>query len=162
MKNFVIIAFCLFVISSLNAQENFKIDNHNLKWYLDYEKAKEVSSKEKKPILLYFTGSDWCGACKLLEDNYFAKKQFKKLSKSFVLVEVDFIKKTFDKEYAIQNREKLEWKFDLKNKFNAKEFPTLIILDKDENVRGRIKGYLGDDTPKKFTNLLKAILDSQL
>ncbi|WP_299891146.1 thioredoxin family protein [uncultured Lacinutrix sp.] len=161
MKKIITVLLCLIAISNLNAQEKYRVDNHNLKWYVDYDVAREISLKEKKLTLLYFTGSDWCGACKLLEDNYFAKKEFKKLSKYFTLCEMDFPKKTFDKEYVKKHFEKFKRKFEISDKLKAKSYPTIIILDKNENVLGRVVGYLGKDTPKKVTNLIKAIIDTK-
>lgn len=159
MRNFTTIIFLLLVIFNLNAQEDFKVDSNGLKWYTDYDKAREISSKEKKLTLLYFTGSDWCGACKMLEENYFAKKEFKKLTKYFTLCEMDFPKSTFDKEFVKKHYEEFKRRFEISDKLKAKSYPTIIVLDKNENVLGRIVGYLGKDTPRKVTNLLKAIID---
>ena len=35
-----------------------------LNWMPNYKKALKKSKKERKPVLIYFTGSDWCGPCK--------------------------------------------------------------------------------------------------
>ena len=32
-------------------------------WLTDLDQAKAVAAKEKKAILVDFTGSDWCGWC---------------------------------------------------------------------------------------------------
>ena len=40
--------------------------------------------KSKKPMLLFFTGSDWCGWCKDLLEVY--NGEFKKWAKNVVLV----------------------------------------------------------------------------
>lgn len=154
-----IIIFFFLIIFNVNAQESFKIDNHGLKWFTDYDKAKETSIKEKKLILLYFTGSDWCGACKMLEKNYFAKKQFKKISESFILCELDYPKSTFDKTYVKKHFEEFKRRFEISDKYETKTYPTIIILNRKELAVGRISGYLGKETSKKYSNLLKAIID---
>ncbi|MFK7749459.1 MAG: thioredoxin family protein [Kordia sp.] len=93
MKFVTTMLFCLFITCNLQAQKtgkHVKTDSHNLRWYLDYQKAKKVSAELEKPMLLFFTGSDWCGACIELEKNYFSKNAFIKLAEKFVLVELDF------------------------------------------------------------------------
>ncbi len=40
---------------------SFAIQAQELKWETDINKAITVSNKTKKPMLLFFTGSDWCG-----------------------------------------------------------------------------------------------------
>ena len=40
--------------------------DHDVKWQDDYDKAVKKAKKQDKPILLFFTGSDWCGPCKML------------------------------------------------------------------------------------------------
>jgi thiol:disulfide interchange protein len=36
-------------------------------WLTDFAAAKQQAASENKKLLLDFTGSDWCGYCKLLE-----------------------------------------------------------------------------------------------
>jgi thioredoxin-related protein len=63
----------------------------DLTWHTDMEKAISISQKEKKPIMLFFTGSDWCGWCIRLQKEVFKKPEFIEWAKSnVVLVEVDF------------------------------------------------------------------------
>ena len=54
----------------LNAVEGHKpaVDGAELgKWTQDYDAALELASEKKLPLLLNFTGSDWCGWCKLYD-----------------------------------------------------------------------------------------------
>ncbi|WP_335967287.1 thioredoxin family protein [Galbibacter sp. PAP.153] len=39
----------------------------SVNWLTDYPEAKAIAKQEKKNILMYFTGSDWCGPCKMLK-----------------------------------------------------------------------------------------------
>ena len=43
-------------------------------WLVDFEKAKTQAAKEGKPILMEFTGSDWCPPCKALHKNVLVKE----------------------------------------------------------------------------------------
>ena len=42
-------------------------------------------------MLIFFTGSDWCGPCKMLVEDFFESDKFKEIAeKEFVLYEADF------------------------------------------------------------------------
>jgi len=158
MKTITTILITLFIVCNLHSQKegkHVKTDSHNLRWYLDYNKAREVSKGLKKPILLFFTGSDWCGACIQLEKEYFAKNTFVKLADEFVLVELDF-----PKNKEILREEYIDVYMALRKKYNAKGFPTVIVLDTDENVIARTSGFRGKNTKRVYTNLLKAALEA--
>lgn len=53
MKKVILTLFLILGSLTINAQE--------LTWQTDINKAMEISKKTKKPLLLFFTGSDWCG-----------------------------------------------------------------------------------------------------
>src|SRR5580704_14464058 len=60
-------------------------------WTDNYAQAVETAKAEKKYLLLDFTGSDWCGFCKLLDKEVFSTPQFRDWAKKYVvLVQVDF------------------------------------------------------------------------
>ena len=90
MKNLLIIALSLSLYSvshSCQAQH----DSGNLEWHTDMNKAMKISKKEKKPLMLFFTGSDWCGWCIKLQKEVFFTPKFEKWAKdNVVLVELDF------------------------------------------------------------------------
>ncbi|MCA9784845.1 MAG: thioredoxin family protein, partial [Candidatus Cloacimonetes bacterium] len=45
-------------------------------WITDYEEALKLAKKERKLVLVDFTGSDWCGWCIKLKDEVFSKEEF--------------------------------------------------------------------------------------
>lgn len=90
-------------------------------WTTDIEEAVATAKKEKKSVLVEFTGSDWCPPCIMMRKNVFSKKDFvDAASKDFVLVEIDVPKK--DKELAARNQIVAE-------KYKIEGFPTVILLD---------------------------------
>ena len=80
------IAITLFlVLGSLTIQAQ------DLTWHTDINKAMEISKKSKKPLFLFFTGSDWCGWCIRLQKEVFKTPEFSNWAKkNVVLVELDF------------------------------------------------------------------------
>ena len=105
-------------------------------WDDDYAKSLAKAKAEGKPVLLDFTGSDWCGWCIKLDDEVFSKSQFKSFAKnSLVLVELDYPHgKQLTKKVQEQNE-------GLKTKFGVSGFPTLILVDGEGKELKRWGGY---------------------
>ena len=55
--------FTLLLVASLAITSKAE----DLVWHTDLMKATELAQKENKSIMLFFTGSDWCGWCKRLQ-----------------------------------------------------------------------------------------------
>lgn len=70
---------------------SFAVQAQELKWETDIHQAMKISNKTKKPLLLFFTGSDWCGWCIRLQKEVLKTPEFAKWAKAnVVLVELDF------------------------------------------------------------------------
>ena len=119
-----------------------------LKWMTDLPKAQALAAKEKKLVLLNFTGSDWCGFCVKLDREVFSTEKFAKYAKEkLVLVEVDFpSRKKLPSELAKANQA-------LKQKYSIRGFPTLLVLDGKGKEVGRKVGYGGDGTDALLATL---------
>jgi len=90
-------------------------------WSTDVEAAVAQAKKEKKAVLVEFTGSDWCPPCIIMNKNVFSKKEFiDAASKDFVLVEIDL--PDSDKELAAKNMIVAE-------KYKIEGFPTVVLLN---------------------------------
>jgi len=103
-----------------------------LTWNTNLEKSIELSTQTKKPILLFFTGSDWCGWCKRLQAEVFEKPEFKEwATKNVVLQEVDFPRRTqLPPELQSQNGQ-------LQQFFQVQGYPTIWIVNVSK-VDGKI------------------------
>lgn len=70
---------------------SFAMQAQELEWETDINKAIVVSNKTKKPMLLFFTGSDWCGWCIRLQKEVLKTSEFANwAAKNVVLVELDY------------------------------------------------------------------------
>ncbi|MDP6543396.1 MAG: thioredoxin family protein [Phycisphaerae bacterium] len=106
-------------------------------WTEDLDLAMEFAARTKRPIVLDFTGSDWCGWCIKLHDEVFSKKAFKDYAdKNLVLVAIDFPRgKKLPDEIKQRNSK-------LAQKYGVRGFPTIVILDSTgEKELGRT-GYV--------------------
>lgn len=102
-----------------------KIDpNQPLVWHTDLQKANEIAKKTNKIIFGFFTGSDWCGWCKKLQNDVFAKPEFIVWAKEkVVLLELDFPRyKQLPQELQQQNG-------GLKQALTVNGFPTIWLFN---------------------------------
>src|ERR1700719_1391583 len=63
-------------------------------WLTDLAAARQQAASENKRLLLDFTGSDWCGYCKLLDAEVLNTSTFRDFAKDYVLVRIDFPRST--------------------------------------------------------------------
>jgi thiol-disulfide isomerase/thioredoxin len=119
-------------------------------WLTDLDAAKAQGVKENKPVLVDFTGSDWCPPCKALHKAVFESPEFAAAASRYVLVELDFPRtKTQTPELKAKNR---EWQ----QKYAVNSFPTVLLLDaKSGDVFGRVGGF-GGQTAKEYLAKLAA------
>lgn len=105
-----------------------------LNWMTNYEDATIKAKREKKAVLLFFTGSDWCGWCHKLENEALDTTDFSdSVGDQFVFVVVDFpLKTSLDQNTSAQNKE-------LQKKYDVKGFPTVVLVDEN----GRLIGDTG-------------------
>ena len=122
-----------------------------LAWLTDFESAKKQAAADKKPILMFFTGSDWCIWCQRLHEDVLDEDEFKDFSKKLVLVELDFPQeKELPAELKKQNAE-------LAEKFKVDGYPCTVVLAADgETVLGRLSGY-----SPEYIDKIQDILDGK-
>ncbi len=104
------------------------VEKDGMTWYTDLQKAHEESSKTGKPILGFFTGSDWCGWCFKLHDNVLVKEEFIAWAEeNVVLMEIDFPRRTkLDPALQEQNN-------NLQRVFQVSGFPTVWYFTSEKN-----------------------------
>lgn len=123
----------------------------NLLWHENLDKAYELAKRENKTLMVFFTGSDWCGWCKKLNGEVFTKKEFENYAENnLVLVKVDFprnIKQS--EETKIYNQQ-------LAQVFRVQGFPTVVLI----NTAGEVIGYTGyqDGGAASYVEHLKSFL----
>ena len=121
MKTFLFSAL-LFISGSNFAQVQ------KLTWHTDLEKAIQISTKEKKPLMLFFTGSDWCGWCIRLQKEVFYKAEFIEwANNNVVLVDVDFPKDKSKQSLELQQQNNT-----LQQQFSVQGYPTIHFVRPDK------------------------------
>ncbi len=143
----------IFVLSA-TAEDKVQIDGAEVgKWTMDFDAAVEKATQEKLPMMLNFTGSDWCGWCKLMDKGVFAQEEWQKFAaKNVLLVTLDFPKdkNIVPEKYVSRNN-------DLKKQFGVRGYPTYVVLDSDgKNKLGQL-GAGRDKTPASFIEEFKGV-----
>ncbi len=123
-------------------------DKAGLEWYLLLEKAKEISQKEEKPILVNFTGSDWCSWCFKIRDEIFYQKEFVEYArKNLVLLQFDYPRAKEQSPGMKAYNQKIAGKFKIKG------FPTILLLDKEGSQIAQMGYEKGG--PLKYIELIE-------
>jgi thioredoxin-related protein len=114
-KIYLILVFFIGLVSS---------QGQELVWQTDVNQAIAISNKTKKPMLLFFTGSDWCGWCIRLQKEVLLTPEFSKWAKdNVILVELDYPRRTPQTaEIKKQNSE-------LQQIFGIQGFPTIYFAN---------------------------------
>jgi thiol-disulfide isomerase/thioredoxin len=117
-------------------------------WLTDLDSAKAQGVKENKPVLVDFTGSDWCPPCIQLHKVVFDSAEFAAVASKYVLVELDFPRKTPQApELKAKNAA-------LSKQFGISGFPTVLLIDaKSGEVFGKTVGF-GGQTAKEYLDKL--------
>ena len=133
-------------LDSLSSTSEYTVD-----WLTDYSAAKAKAEIEGKPILINFTGSDWCAACIRLNKEIFSKPVFMKFANEhLILLKIDF-------PFGVQQEESLinQNNF-LYDYFEIEGLPTVILLNSEVEIH-REYGYRRDDL-HAYVGRLKRLL----
>lgn len=105
-------------------------------WHEVYDDAVKEAEETGLPLLVFFTGSDWCGYCVKLKKDVFEERKFQKLAdENLVLFVADFPKKKKQKsDIAEQNKE-------LKKKYSFGGYPTVFLTDAKGKQYEKFAGY---------------------
>ncbi len=122
----------------------------NSDWNTDYRSALALAESERRYVFLFFTGSDWCGWCKRLDDEILSTQEFKShAAEKLILVKLDFPRHT------AQSEELRRQNGALARQYRISGYPTVIILD----PTGRAVKSLGyqEGGPGPFIEALRSV-----
>lgn len=124
----LILAFCLGIILQAQTEVN---------WLVKMDEAKTLATDQERPILISFSGSDWCGNCMRLGKELFETEDFLEYAnENLVLLNLDFPAKKANKlseELSVQNDKFAE----IYNKQGV--FPLTIVVNAEGELMGKVK-----------------------
>lgn len=138
VKKTAIFTLCFFMAIVMEAQvelEKSTVDRREVRWESSYKEALKRAKNENKPVLVYFSGSDWCGPCIKLDKELFHTLKFTEFAKEhFVLYLADFPRnKDLVSEQSANDNKKLAKK-------HKNSFPMVLLLNAKEKVLGEKRG----------------------
>ncbi len=149
LKKLIILFFFICSITG------FSQERENLKWEHSYKRVLKLAKKNKKPILVYFSGSDWCAPCVKLKKDFFDSDLYTDLFNKFNLLYIDIPQRVdiiSPKQY-IHNQKVLK-------ELNPKKvFPKILVLNKKGKIKDTKSGYSSIAEPSIYTNMLKKYVD---
>ena len=123
------IIFSLILIGFMSVQI---FAQKRITWHTDFNEALELALNEDKKVMLFFTGSDWCGWCIKLQNEVFKTPDFEKWSDDLVLVELDFPRRTpQDPKLKGQNRQ-------LQAMFKVRGYPSVYFVQPEKMPDGKM------------------------
>jgi protein disulfide-isomerase len=138
-RKFLLILFCFcaslvmqsaFVFSAL---QGYATSTH---WLTNFDEAVKQARATSKPLVILFTGSDWCTWCNKLEQEVLDSPEFANVAgNKFVFLKLDFPRRSFqDPQLKAMNNS-------LQQKFQVRSFPTVILFDPQRNQQVGTTGY---------------------
>jgi thioredoxin-related protein len=143
MKRISTLLFLLIVLQSYS-QDSF----------LKYTEIFEEAHQESKPILMIFSGSDWCKPCIKLKKEILLTPSFNNVSKDFIYLYLDF-------PYKKKNRlskEKTKRNEQLAERYNPSgQFPFVVVVESSGEELGIISLEMNMKTETFIEQLQKTL-----
>ncbi|HAE37739.1 MAG TPA: hypothetical protein DCG57_03760 [Candidatus Riflebacteria bacterium] len=120
--------------------------------HTNFEAAKKLAKEKGHPIMMVFSGSDWCGWCKRFDAEVRTQPAFQNYAKDNMETFVaDFPRQTqLPADQAQQNES-------LMKQYGVTGFPTVLIVDADGKVIKKT-GYI-EGGAENYVNHLKSIIE---
>lgn len=122
----------------------------------DYSEAAKLAVMQNKPLLLFFSGSDWSGLSMKMKNEIFQAEDFtQKLQDQLICVEIDFPRHhQIDSNFARRGEV-------LKNRYQVEEFPSLVLIDPEGRLIAKL-GYLPEQAAPLAEDLLYLLSQDQM
>ena len=106
-------------------------------WETDFNKGLETARAENRPVMVEFTGSDWCPPCKYLRSTILDSPEFANYAdkNKLVLVELDF-----PRTPGKISKELMKEREDIMRRYGVTGFPTVMLMDGTGAPHARIVG----------------------
>jgi thioredoxin-related protein len=104
----------------------------------DYNQALSEAKRTGRPMILHFTGSDWCPNCKAFDQEVGSTDSYGLFARSnFITVTLDVPHQVTASTSELQGTSAVA----LAYKYRPQGFPTLVVVNSSERELGRVTGY---------------------
>jgi len=123
-------------------------DASKFEWLTDMDQAMEQAKKRDLPLMVVFSGSDWCGWCKKLDQEVFQQQEFQDYARTRVIsVMLDTPRS------QLSNKPHKA----IMEKYGVEGFPSVILLDKEGTQIGK-GGYVRGGPAAFISQVLKGTM----
>jgi hypothetical protein len=154
MNKIFFVVVMLMMSASLKAQIYTPFDSSL--WHTNFESALQQAKQDTVPLIMVFSGSDWCKPCIKLHERVLVTTEFSTWAKeNAALLSIDFPRQ---KKNAL-SAEQVKQNDSLAEQYNPNGvFPLVIILSPDKKILGEV--IFHDETPAQFILLLTTIIQN--
>lgn len=111
-------------------------------WTTDHAAALAAANGSGRKVLLFFTGSDWCGWCIKLDAEILGTSEFRDFAReNLVLVKLDFPRRTPLPEQVREQNSRLQQQYGIEG------YPTIVVLNDAGTEIGRLGYQRGGPAP---------------
>ena len=111
-------------------------------WLTNEQEAYEAARVTRRPVLIFFTGSDWCVWCDAMEDEIFNTTEFARFAdRNLVLLKLDF-----PKSYELPEAQ-MKQNRSLRKQYGVSGYPTVVVTDGQGKALGRMTYRAGGPHP---------------
>jgi hypothetical protein len=125
-------------------------------WITDIDEAKAASHKQKKDLLIAFTGSDWNDPSKELIAKVFTPEFFKKASKGYVLCNIDIVQ-----DESLLDSKILNKNYKTSTEYGVQGLPLFVLQTPADDVYASTVPQDGEQTSDKLLSYLATFKDSR-
>ncbi len=157
MNSKIVIGVLLFLISSFYTKSQVVESFDSNIWVKNITQAKVLAIEKKVPILLVFSGSDWCIPCMKLKKQILLTDTFSNYAKEhFVLLNLDFPRKSKNKLPTDQQAHNDQ----LASIYNNQGFFPLVVIINSDGVFLASTGFL-DISPAEYILHIEELLNKK-
>ncbi len=111
-------------------------------WTTDHAAALAAANGSGRKVLLFFTGSDWCGWCMKLDAEILGTSEFRDFAReNLVLLKLDFPRRSqLPDQVRAQNSR-------LQQQYGIEGYPTIVVLNDAGQEVGRLGYQRGGPAP---------------
>ncbi len=115
-------------------------------WMTDLDAAKAKAARERKPLLIEFTGSAWCPPCIALHKKVLTTPEFTAFGQNAILVKLDYPPLSERAPEKVKANPELARLMAIKESYGVPGFPTVFYFDAAGKQLAKLTGYNGEST----------------
>ena len=125
------------VLPAVQPVAEVRAAGHDAGWLTSYDAAMAEAERSGRPVLVLFTGSDWCPHCRTLEKNVLETPAFRDWADGrLVLLMIDLPRQGISEEVRVERSK-------VCIKYGVRSFPAVLLLGPDGARLGEKRGYDG-------------------